>query len=148
MKALIFLSLAVALTACTTDTDQSGETALSEFRGQWLVINYWAQWCAPCIEEIPELNALAAARPDIQVLGVNFDGAEGEDLAQQERELDVAFRTLATDPAAELGIERPNVLPTTLLVNPEGSVAKSLVGPQTLESLQGALNSAAGVAAE
>ncbi|SRR6056297_2313127 len=148
MKALIFLSLALALTACTADTDQSGDTTLSEFRGQWLVINYWAQWCAPCIEEIPELNALATARPDIQVLGVNFDGAEGEDLAQQERELGVAFRTLASDPAAELGIERPNVLPTTLLVNPEGSVATSMVGPQTLESLQRALNGAAGIAAE
>jgi len=140
--------LALALTACTADTDQSGDTTLSEFRGQWLVINYWAQWCAPCIEEIPELNALATARPDIQVLGVNFDGAEGEDLAQQERELGVAFRTLASDPAAELGIERPNVLPTTLLVNPEGSVATSMVGPQTLESLQRALNGAAGIAAE
>ena len=144
MKVWLFLVLAVGLTACSGDAGKPGGGALSELRGQWLVINYWAQWCAPCIEEIPELNALAAERPDIRVLGVNYDGATGEELTRQERELGVAFRTLTTDPAAELGIQRPSVLPTTLLIDPDGAIAASLVGPQTLESLQDSIEEAAG----
>tara|TARA_R110000823_G_scaffold210224_3_gene340425 strand:- start:31479 stop:31967 length:489 start_codon:yes stop_codon:yes gene_type:complete len=143
MKAWILLVLAVGLTACSGDTGKPGGGALSELRGKWLVVNYWAQWCAPCIEEIPELNALAAGRPDIHVLGVNYDGASGEELARQERELGVKFRTLTTDPAAELGIQRPSVLPTTLLIDPDGSIAATLVGPQTLESLQHSIDQAA-----
>ncbi|MCB1844964.1 MAG: TlpA family protein disulfide reductase, partial [Halioglobus sp.] len=111
-----YLALALAVTACSPDNQAPHQGALETLRGQWLVINYWAKWCTPCIKEIPELNALAAARPDIRVLGVNFDGATGDELAQQEEEFGVAFRTLDADPAEELGIERPRVLPTTLLV--------------------------------
>ena len=133
MKAFLYLLLALALTAC------SGEPAprdkLSELRGRWVVINYWAEWCKPCIKEIPELNELAREYPDLAVVGVNFDGAEGEELANQISQLGIAFPVLAEDPAARLGIPRPAVLPTTLILDPQGKLAQTLVGPQTLESL-------------
>ena len=47
----------------------------------------------------------------------------------------VAFATLETDPATMLGIPRPVVLPTTLILAPDGQLKATLVGPQTLESL-------------
>ena len=133
MKASLYLLLALALTACSGEPAPRDE--LSELRGRWTVINYWAEWCKPCIKEIPELNELAREYPDLAVVGVNFDGAAGEELADQISQLGIAFPVLAEDPAARLGIPRPAVLPTTLILDPQGKLAQTLVGPQTLESL-------------
>ena len=99
------------------------------------MINYWAEWCKPCIKEIPELNLLAQEYPKIKVLGVNFDGASGDELERQVEQLGISFPTLATDPSAELGTSRPMVIPTTLILAPDGTLKDTLVGPQTLESL-------------
>ena len=102
--------------------------------GQWRVINYWAIWCAPCREEIPELNALDRDT-ELLVYAVNYDGKKGAELRSQAAELGIAFALLEDDPGAELGIKRPRVLPTTLLVTPQGQVSDALVGPQTRDSL-------------
>jgi thiol-disulfide isomerase/thioredoxin len=102
--------------------------------GQWRVVNYWAIWCTPCREEIPELNALDR-HTELQVYAVNYDGKKGDALRSQAAELGIAFALLEEDPGTELGIERPRVLPTTLLITPQGQVSDTLVGPQTRESL-------------
>ncbi len=111
----------------------------ADHRGQWVVINYWAKWCKPCIEEIPELNELAAKHPEVAVLGVNFDGETGDELAAQVAALGIDFPLILEDPASVLGSPRPHALPTTLIVNPQGVVVKTLMGPQTLDSLRGEL---------
>ena len=129
--ALLFLTL----TACSAKTDGDNPPAVDDFRGQWVVVNYWARWCKPCIEEIPELNALNAQHAEVTVLGVNYDGAQGEELAEQVADLNVQFATLPQDPAAQLGISRPVVLPTTLIIGPDGALRQSLKGPQTRETL-------------
>lgn len=103
--------------------------------GRWTFVNYWAEWCKPCIREIPELNALHA-EDGFRVFGVNFDGAKGEELEGQEARLGVAFPTLAADPAARFGLARPEVLPTTLVLTPAGQLYRVLVGPQTADSLK------------
>jgi len=109
-----------------------------DYRGSWVVINYWAAWCKPCIKEIPELNALDREE-GVAVLGVNFDGTQGAELASQMDSLGIGFPVLLEEPLAAVGAPRPNVLPTTFLLNPEGKLAKTLVGPQTRESLLRAL---------
>ena len=102
--------------------------------GHWRVINYWAIWCAPCREEIAELNALDDST-ELMVFAVNYDGQNGEALQSQAAEMGINFTLIEQDPGTALGIERPRVLPTTLLVNPQGAVTDTLVGPQTQESL-------------
>jgi thiol-disulfide isomerase/thioredoxin len=135
MKKIIVLTLTLLLCACGGEPPASTAVTLENSSGTWRVINYWAQWCKPCIKEIPELNELAHKHPEITVLGVNYDGATGEQLAQQVAELGITFTNLATDPAAELGMERPRVLPTTVILTPTGELSTTLVGPQTLASL-------------
>lgn len=103
-------------------------------QGQWRVVNYWAIWCSPCREEIPELNRLHEGT-DLVVFAVNYDGKQGAALASQAAAMNIDFTILAQDPGPDLGVERPQVLPTTLLVNPEGRVTDTLVGPQTQETL-------------
>ena len=100
---------------------------------QWNVVNYWAIWCKPCREEIPELNQLNQIE-NVVVLGVNFDGKVGEALVSDAGDLGIAFEII-DDPAANLNISRPSVLPTTLVLSPEGTLVATLVGPQTAESI-------------
>ena len=100
---------------------------------QWNVVNYWAIWCKPCREEIPELNQLNQIE-NVVVLGVNFDGKVGEALISDAVDLGITF-DIIDDPAAYLNISRPPVLPTTLVLSPEGTLVATLVGPQTAESI-------------
>ena len=139
MKKLVVVWLLLVLHACDGDTGPAPPPSLESLRGQWVLINYWAQWCKPCIEEIPELNELDAIRDDVTVLGVNFDNAQGDELKKQEAQLGIKFTNLAQDPSAQLGAARPVALPTTLIVNPDGKLVATLLGPQTLESLSDAM---------
>ena len=135
MKYLTYLALTLALTACGGGSGTADPMNLDQLRGQWVVINYWAQWCKPCIKEIPELNKLNQQYRQVTVLGVNYDGATGQELDLQLEKLGIAFTTLPGDPARQLGVPRPVVLPTTLILDPQGQLHATLVGPQTLESL-------------
>ena len=121
------LALAIGLSACT-DSDPLVRN------DQWTFVNYWAEWCKPCIKEIPELNALDT-RDGYRVLGVNFDGETGAELDAQVAKLKVAFPTLAFDPAERYDLAAPAVLPTTLVIAPGGTLHTVLVGPQTTETL-------------
>ncbi|MGN5594187.1 TlpA family protein disulfide reductase [Stutzerimonas nitrititolerans] len=128
----------VALAGCGEEwgVDQHGQpVTAAQLEDQWLVINYWAEWCGPCRTEIPELNAMAASADGPVVLGVNFDGLQGEELAQASQALGIEFRVLAEDPAERLQLPRSAVLPVTYLVDGEGKVRKQLVGEQTAEGL-------------
>jgi len=135
VKHLLYMALTLALTACGGGGKTADPINLDQLRGQWVVINYWAQWCKPCIKEIPELNDLNQQYRRVTVLGVNYDGATGQELEQQLQKLGITFTTLPGDPARQLGVPRPVVLPTTLILDPQGQLSATLVGPQTLESL-------------
>lgn len=134
------LALAAAFTLSACGVDQPGDNGFSvaDYNGRWLVVNYWAEWCKPCIKEIPELNALDAKYPQVAVVGVNFDGETGDVLRQQIDRLGIAFPVLGEEPSAALGVPLPSVLPATFIFDPDGKLAHSLVGPQTLESLAAA----------
>jgi thiol-disulfide isomerase/thioredoxin len=106
--------------------------------GQWRLVNYWAIWCKPCREEIPALNVVDQ-RENIVVLGVNFDRKQDQELADQAAELGIAFELLTNDPGPMLGAPRPEGLPVTLVVSPDGDLVNTLVGPQTEESLLAAI---------
>lgn len=133
----------LVLTGCTEDwgPDQHGTavTAL-QLDDQWLLINYWAEWCGPCRTEIPELNALNESRDDLTVLGVNFDGLQGDELSEAAKALDIHFRVLSVDPAERLDLPRSPVLPVTYIVDAKGAVRETLVGEQTAEGLVARLN--------
>ncbi len=135
---LLGLLTCLALAGCAEDwgPDQHGtDVTAQQLDGQWLLINYWAEWCGPCRTEIPELNALSQSRDDVTVLGVNFDGLQGDELIAAAEALSINFRVLSVDPAERLDLPRSAVLPVTYIVDASGQVRASLVGEQTAEGL-------------
>ena len=118
---------------------EEGPMGLDHFRGQWLFVNYWAEWCAPCLEEIPELNAFHAEQVDARVLGINYDRLEAPVMREQVAELDIRFPVAAGDPAELLNVSLPEVLPSTYVFDPEGRRVTVLRGPQDRTSLEAAM---------
>jgi thiol-disulfide isomerase/thioredoxin len=128
----------LTLTGCARpdmEFADGGGANFSDWRGHWVLINYWAEWCAPCRKEIPELNNLHNGSDGVIVIGVNFDGLTGDKLVALIETMGIEFPVLLTDPRQRWGQDQPSVLPTTLVINPKGGLEKVLVGPQTLESL-------------
>ena len=119
--------------------DGSTQT-LDAWRGRWLVINYWAEWCAPCWAEVGELNALNEdAALSAAVIGVNFDGVQGEELRQLIAKMDIRFPVAIEDPRPIWAYDRPQVLPMTVIIGPDGGLRGQLQGPQTLDTLLAAM---------
>ena len=102
--------------------DPAGEPAsLADFRGKPVLVNLWATWCAPCIAEMPTLDALAARRDDIEVLAVSqdLDGQEKVDAFFAEQKFEQLDPYI--DPDIELMTAlRADNLPTTILYDAEG----------------------------
>jgi len=141
LGALLALVAGLALGGCGGEdwgADQHGRTlAAGQLEGRWLVINYWAEWCKPCRTEIPQLNALAGQfeEQDVRVVGVNFDGLQGPELARASEALGIRFSVLARDPAERLGLPPSEVLPVTYIVDAQGRLRERLLGEQTADGL-------------
>ena len=111
--------------------DPEGESAsLADFRGKPLLLNLWATWCAPCVAEMPTLDALAARENGVRLLAVSQDmaGQEAKVAAFfEERELDHLQPYLDPELALMTGLGA-SVLPTTILYDAEGREVWRVVG--------------------
>lgn len=104
-------------------------------RGHWVLVNYWAEWCKPCLEEIPELNNIDRSS-SVVVLGVNFDDVQGQELIDLGRKMGIEYAMLAEDPGPEFGWKTPVGLPATFVVDPEGRLVETRFGPQTEKDIE------------
>ena len=111
------------------------DTSLAKLNGNWIVVNYWADWCAPCIKEIPELNEFAKENEDLFVYTFNFDHLEIEDLAPLAKKFKISVPSLVTHPREIWGIQTPPAVPATFFINPNGELVLSLFRPQTKDKL-------------
>ena len=109
---------------------------LSDLKGKWIIFNYWADWCPPCIKEIPELNNLQRNYSNkLKVFLINFDMLEGEELNQQLKKFNVKVDSLLSDPSTIYNWVIPENLPVTFIINKNGDLEHTLVGPQTEEEI-------------
>jgi thiol-disulfide isomerase/thioredoxin len=120
-----------------------GEVSLSDYRGEWVVVNYWATWCAPCRKEMPELSELHEQRADVTVLGLAYEEVEDNDFETFLQSAPVSYPILKVDvyaPPQPFGA--PKVLPTTIILDHEGRAVKAFLGPVTRESIERFLDGA------
>lgn len=108
-----------------------------DLRGQYVVINYFAEWCAPCLRELPELNRFnqMIAGDAIKLFGVSFDALSSDALAQLADKYEIGFELILTEPAPSLPLERPQSLPATFIIGPDGKLIKQLMGEQHADDL-------------
>lgn len=113
---------------------------LAAHRGQWVIVNYWATWCAPCIAEMPALSAFVDAHHDVVAIGLAYEDQAVGVLRAFLRQHPVHYPIARIDPAHPPGgIGMPEVLPTTLLVAPDGHLARTFIGPLDLHKLAAAI---------
>ncbi len=145
--AVLAMALSTPLAAGDYETDGpvdfrlqqlgGGEIAASDYRGDWVVVNYWATWCAPCVKEMPELSELHEQRDGLVVLGLAYEDVDDADFYEFLEKSPVSYPILKVDvyePPEPFGA--PKVLPTTILLDPEGKAVKAFLGPVTREDIE------------
>lgn len=111
----------------------------NEFKGNWLVVNYFAEWCAPCLKEVPELNEfhLASDNKNQNIFAISFDAIDDAALDSLAEKYDMKFPLLSLSQGNYQKYEKPAQLPTTYIVAPNGEVVKTLKGQISAAELQG-----------
>ena len=136
--ALLLCALSPAQAEYRLQDLDGNEHRLSALRGEWVMINFWATWCPPCIHEMPELEAFHQAHKGgkASVWGVTFEDASAQAIREFVSELGVTYPILGLgqSPVTPFGTVR--VLPTTFVINPAGELVRRFEGPVTAAKLE------------
>lgn len=113
---------------------------LAAQRGKWVIVNYWATWCVPCIKEMPDISAFVKSRKDVAAIGLAFEDTDAKEIKAFVAKHPVAYPIAQVDVTAPpKDFASPKGLPTTYLIAPDGHVARTFIGPVTGEKLSEAI---------
>lgn len=145
LRSVLALLAAAALAAHAAPfdlTDTRGKHhRLADYTGHYVVVNFWATWCVPCLQEIPEISAFAHAHPGVVVIGVATDADDPAKVERFAAKTHLDYPLVLSNDAVEKQLGRPGALPTTRVYDPQGRVVYDRAGRvdrAKLESLTGA----------
>lgn len=111
--------------------------SLSDYRGKWVVVNYWATWCPPCLEELPELVLFHETHhaTNAVVLGINMEQLDTEVLAEFVDSYAIDYPVLQVTREID-GLDPVTALPTSFLIDPEGRLVARKVGQVSMQGIE------------
>lgn len=148
LKRICWLIVAGLLSACSPAPEftngQGQPVALAQFAGKPLLVNYFAPWCAPCLRELPQLEALAQ-EGSLTVVAIHYDPATPAELAALASRYRVSLPLLIANDTSSLPFPHPTGLPTSYLLDAEGKLQQTIVGELDAQQIAALKEQAAAV---
>lgn len=147
LSLLIASVLTLSLVACSKAPDiqlnDGSEIDWQGSQGNTVVVNYFAEWCAPCLRELPELNEfhhdVVSNDSQLTLVGISFDPMNNQQINALAEKHGIDFPLALSEPAPQLPFDKPKMLPATYIVGPDGKVTGPLLGEQTQATLNKAV---------
>ncbi|MBS0556649.1 MAG: TlpA family protein disulfide reductase [Proteobacteria bacterium] len=123
--------------ALNVKTLDGGTFDLAAHKGKWVIVNFWATWCSPCLKELPDISAFVAAHKDkVAAIGLDYEDAEPADIEKFLKSHALSYPVAIVDidnPPKDFGA--PKGLPNTFVIAPDGRLAKTFLGPLQAKDL-------------
>ena len=144
MRLLVFIAALFASAPSVAEVvdfmlpDLEGKpVSLSDFRGKWVIVNYWATWCPPCLDEIPELVSLHDDNSDkLVVLGVDYEEVNSDYLKEFVESQMISYPVVRMAPVPVTRLGPVMGLPTTYIISPQGERMARQEGPVTQAAIE------------
>jgi len=143
------LAVALALAGVSAQADMPPKPALSiatldgktfdlgAHRGHWVIVNFWATWCSPCIKEMPDISAFVASHKEVAAIGIAWEDTERAEIDAFVKAHPVSYPLAQGDIYKPLkDFDEPRGLPVTYVIAPDGTVSKKFTGPITADDLE------------
>lgn len=121
------------------DTDGKIHT-LADYKGKWVIVNFWATWCPPCLKEIPDLIALYEERSDIMVIGVAMEFSDPNSVMDYVKAMSISYPTVLGNRRIASQLDDISMLPSTYFFDPNGNPAARQQGLVTRQSIEDFIN--------
>jgi thiol-disulfide isomerase/thioredoxin len=129
--------------------DMTGKALrLADFKGKWVLINYWATWCPPCLEEIPDLVNLHDQYKEsrLVVIGIAFDYKSPQEVTRFVDDMLISYPIVLGTPEIAAQFGSSSILPTSFVFNPEGHLVKTRHGIISRQEIERMLSAPTGKA--
>lgn len=109
----------------------------SQYKGKWVIVNYWSTYCGPCISELPALKRIAAQyRGKVEVLGMDAGETPAHQLKQFMRQRGINYTVVPTQDSSMFALGLIYGVPTTFIVSPQGQIVDTHMGVITVQQMQ------------
>ena len=139
MFVLLLACLSISHAADFVLEDIQGRThRLADYRGKWVLVNFWATWCSPCLSEIPELSSLHNAHKDkdLLVIGIAMQSGSRKEVADFAQAHRISYPVVLGDFKTSRQIGAVDVLPSSYLYNTKGELVSYQAGAVTRGSIE------------